>query len=435
MRPAHPTIPTTLSLSLDLRRDEDPVPDNGRHQQALHDRLHPIRCATGAFVRSDLLVANKPDEGPACPGPPATIYSDLKTPTGDRLYGPAPANQIDGSPTGYVVARTAALPSGRLGIIRVTEADRTGAKLEPFSLAIGHYGAPPPVDQRAAPALDTGDARTTQAVLARVPRNRSAFSLFTQQTVAAGSPGVDWFELDPEEFPIRRRGRIRGADFESSTPPSRPTAACSTAWPRAATTSFSSTTPPRRRSTRASARPRASMARRGPPRIWRERAVADLSGSCGHGPAAVRPWGAPRPHPIRCRAKFGQYPHPMAPPSADEHEGLARAHLSNHAMTAARANSMRLIRRPCAAGELGPWRRPWPGTWRSGSGTRRRMTSPAPGCGPWRPAPAASPASEPNRPRLSFRSSSRSKAAWPAQVTFSCRRSRWRSMRLLSTVL
>ena len=172
--------------------------------------------ATGAFVRSDLLVANKPDEGPACPlGPPATIYSDLKTPTGEKLYGPAPANQIDGSPTGYVVARTAALPSGRLGIIRVTEAGRTGAKLEPFSLAIGHYGAPPPVDQRAAPALDTGDARTTQAVLARVPRNRNAFSLFTQQTVAAGSlPAVDWFELDPEGTPsIRRRGRIRGADF------------------------------------------------------------------------------------------------------------------------------------------------------------------------------------------------------------------------------
>lgn len=172
--------------------------------------------ANRAFLRSDLIVAVKPEAGTACPvAPTVIIHLDLRTPAGERLYGPTPANQIDGNPVGYVVARTARLPARELAVVRVSESGRVDAILETYALNVGSFDAPPPVAQRGAPHLNTGDARPTQAVLARVPRHRQNFSLFTQHTVANGAlPVVDWYELNPEGTPtIRRRGRIDGAGF------------------------------------------------------------------------------------------------------------------------------------------------------------------------------------------------------------------------------
>lgn len=60
--------------------------------------------------------------------------------------------------------------------------------------------------------LSAGSAQFTQAVLARVPRNANAFSLFTSHTVANGTGvAVDWFDLNPAAASIRRSGRITGA--------------------------------------------------------------------------------------------------------------------------------------------------------------------------------------------------------------------------------
>jgi hypothetical protein len=158
---------------------------------------------TAAFVRSDLAVLPKPGPGAACPpGPPVFFKRGLRDADGALVFTPVPANQIDTSPRSYVVARNFGLPSTRLWLFYLSRST-TGTPVSnrlarPVSVA--GYGVPPNAAQPGnLKLLDTLDARPTQAILSRNPRQGDAFSLWTQHTIAAGNAaGVRWYEIRPE---------------------------------------------------------------------------------------------------------------------------------------------------------------------------------------------------------------------------------------------
>lgn len=79
--------------------------------------------STGAFIASDLSVTAKPAAGATCPaGPNNATVSDLRTTTGQRLFAPAVANQIDHDPNGYAAATVLASPTTlapQIGLVRI----------------------------------------------------------------------------------------------------------------------------------------------------------------------------------------------------------------------------------------------------------------------------------------------------------------------------
>jgi hypothetical protein len=109
------------------------------------------------------------------------------------VFTPVPANQIDPSATGYVLALDGHTPPlAKLWVYRVT---RNPATLMPqFGTAreipVPAFSPPPAATQPdfpsgAAPKIDTLDGRLTQAVQAFDP-GKETFSIWTQHTVANG---------------------------------------------------------------------------------------------------------------------------------------------------------------------------------------------------------------------------------------------------------
>jgi hypothetical protein len=158
---------------------------------------------TLAFVRSDLAVLPKPGPGTACPpGPPVFFKRGLRDAQGNLVFTPVPANQIDTSPRGYVVARNIALPSTRLWLYFLSRspAGTPVSNLLGRPVSVASYDVPPNAAQPGnRKLLDTLDARPTQAILSRNPRRGGGFSLWTQHTVAAGNlSAVRWYEIRPQ---------------------------------------------------------------------------------------------------------------------------------------------------------------------------------------------------------------------------------------------
>ncbi len=111
-----------------------------------------------------------------------------------------PANQIDNSATGFVVARNGALPSNQLWFFDVTMDVTTGFPVfgPARGVTVGTYDVPAAATQPVfTQKLDTLDARMTQAVQATDPR-LGTFSFWTQHTIANGTfSSVRWYEIDP----------------------------------------------------------------------------------------------------------------------------------------------------------------------------------------------------------------------------------------------
>ena len=175
--------------------------------------------STSVFQRADVLAIRKPPAGSTCPTAASlqvTARQNLKDTSGNRIFSPTPANQIDTASDGYIVARNLSLPSNRLWIFKVTRNATTGAAVIdavgkaltlPFTTSI-----PPDATQGGlTQKIDTGDTRLTQAVLAINPlRGATAFSLWTQQTVANnGTSAVRAYEINPvSTTPTLRRTEI-----------------------------------------------------------------------------------------------------------------------------------------------------------------------------------------------------------------------------------
>jgi hypothetical protein len=155
------------------------------------------------FVGSDIIAFSKPAAGTTCPAGSSFKINrtvNIKDSFGNQIFTPVPANQIDTSATGHVVARNGGLPSNRLWFKTVTR-HSTGFAVfgAPRAATVATYTAPPdaPGGINSTVFLDTLDARPTQAVQSLNP-DRNTFSFWVQHTIAFGSvSAVRWYEINP----------------------------------------------------------------------------------------------------------------------------------------------------------------------------------------------------------------------------------------------
>jgi hypothetical protein len=106
-----------------------------------------------SFVGADLIAISKPAAGTTCPaGNTFKVRKafNLKDSTGAQVFTPVPANQIDTSATGYVVARNGALPSTRLWFFNVTKGATGFPVFGPArGVGVSSYTIPPDATQPA----------------------------------------------------------------------------------------------------------------------------------------------------------------------------------------------------------------------------------------------------------------------------------------------
>jgi hypothetical protein len=176
--------------------------------------------SAGGFIGSSVLGISKPPAGPTCPPPSAFKFGEtfnLRDPNGGPAFTPVVVNQIDSSPTGYIIARTGALPSTRFSLHRITpSATGTPVIQNPgLPVVMPSYTIPPDAPQRtgfpnSAKRLDTLDARPTQAVSAIDPGHGNRVGLWVQHTTAtvpAGRSEVRWYEINPVTRTLFQSGR------------------------------------------------------------------------------------------------------------------------------------------------------------------------------------------------------------------------------------
>lgn len=184
-----------------------------------------------AFIESDIISISKPPAGTVCPDPQtftARIFGPLKTSSGTQAFTPVPANQIDGSSTGWVVGipvppDITAPPSNELVLWKVTSTqagDAAIASLNGKEIPVPFYTLPQNAPQPGTTnELDTLDTRLTQAVSAVNPARGGKVSLWTQHTVShqtqlpppyypPSGAEVRWYEIDPLNNWLYSRGKL-----------------------------------------------------------------------------------------------------------------------------------------------------------------------------------------------------------------------------------
>ena len=171
------------------------------------------------FLRADIMALAKPvgtGTFTTCPSFSALmagrslIFTDIRDSSNNKVFSPAPSNQIDTFTFGYTVARNFSVPSTKLWIIPISGgASGNPGKGATRVVNVPSYSIPsdaiqPTFGQR----LDTSDTRMQQAVLSRNPARSSTLSLFTAQAVANTATGsmIRFYEIRPDfASPILRR--------------------------------------------------------------------------------------------------------------------------------------------------------------------------------------------------------------------------------------
>ena len=178
------------------------------------------------YIGSFLYSVAKPDPavGSSCPDastfPKVSQTQPLTDTSGTGVYDPVPANQVDGSGTGWVIARAGKLPASKLTIYKVDEGvDYTTptnpkptldlSKVTPKDLSVDSYNLPADAPQPDTKTLlDTLDAGPTQAVSAIDPYHGGAVALWVQHTVYGGAGAqVRWYEIDPTTPALFQSGK------------------------------------------------------------------------------------------------------------------------------------------------------------------------------------------------------------------------------------
>lgn len=189
--------------------------------------------AADNFLGSNLIAISKPPAGTSCPSFAAFKIgkkNNLLDSNGDKIITPVPANQIDNSATGYVVARNLHLPSTKLWFFNVTRNPATGMPVfgSARGVTVASYNLPANASQPVfAQRRDTLAARNTQAVQAADPRLSGKFAFWTQHTIASGAfSAVRWYEMDPAPATplVLRNGTIAGQSrflFNAAISPDR----------------------------------------------------------------------------------------------------------------------------------------------------------------------------------------------------------------------
>lgn len=149
-----------------------------------------------AFLGADLHSITKPPAGADCPAADTLNVGAVLNLAG--AFTPVPANQTDGSTTGYVTSIPETLPASQLLLYKVSEVGNTVA-LTPKPLTVPAYGVPTSAQQPGTfLRLDTLDGRNTQAVSAINPSRGGQVSLWTQHTIfGGGGAQVRWYEINP----------------------------------------------------------------------------------------------------------------------------------------------------------------------------------------------------------------------------------------------
>ncbi|MGI8702542.1 MAG: hypothetical protein ACR2JU_15320 [Nocardioidaceae bacterium] len=163
---------------------------------------------TGGFLRTDAVAVGKPANGPitTCPSPSSFAFGQkmgLRSKDGSPAWTPVPANQMDSSSTGYVVASADNIPATYLSVFTVKK-NSSGAPVfgSARQLTVPSYSTPPDIPQPGTSVkLDSSDTRLTQAVSAIDPSRGAGTSvaIWTQHTVAGGAGArVRWYEINPK---------------------------------------------------------------------------------------------------------------------------------------------------------------------------------------------------------------------------------------------
>ena len=189
-----------------------------------HDDQHLLVGANGFgttdFVTAVILSVPKPAPGTtSCPGalPTPTVFgsssSPLRTPDGDLVSTPVPANLADGSATGYVVAAddptVAPFTRAQLTLWRVGGTATAPTLDAGRNVAVSPYTVPGNVPQPGTDGLiDSLDGRLTQAVAHADPSAGGAEAIWTQHTVngPGGRSIVRWYELLGPDASLRQAG-------------------------------------------------------------------------------------------------------------------------------------------------------------------------------------------------------------------------------------
>jgi hypothetical protein len=167
-----------------------------------------------SFLGSDLLAISKPPAGTSCPAGSSFKLDDaapLMIDATTQAFTPVPANEIDTRQTGFAVARPAPLPATQLSLFRVTRDATTGNPVIQSTgtpVTVPKYMWPSNAPQQGSVnALDTLDARQTQAVAGVDPGHGGKFAIWTQHTITVGGrAAVRWYEIDPTTHSLLQSG-------------------------------------------------------------------------------------------------------------------------------------------------------------------------------------------------------------------------------------
>jgi hypothetical protein len=122
-----------------------------------------------------------------------------------------PANAVDSSLTGYLVARSGPLPSSSVSVFNISKAADGSAVISArgSDVTVPTWTVPPNAPQAGSnKRIDTGDGRLTQAVLAYDPV-RGVTAVWTQHTVAGGAGSkVRWYEINPAAHALLQTGSV-----------------------------------------------------------------------------------------------------------------------------------------------------------------------------------------------------------------------------------
>lgn len=187
--------------------------------------------AAGNFVSARVWTVPKPaSSATTCPGTaptahywsgpasapvedaPVLLASPLENQDGTQAGTPVPADTVDSSANGYVVAAHGPANTSPAGAAIMTwHVDSSGALVADGDIAVTPYDVPAPVPQPGtSDVLDSSDTRLTQAVAHADPDASGAEAVWTQHTInGPGGRSVDrWYELLPASRTRRQEGNI-----------------------------------------------------------------------------------------------------------------------------------------------------------------------------------------------------------------------------------
>lgn len=156
------------------------------------------------FTGARLAAFVKPSSAPIqnCPSSLQGHASDnLKDAAGHSVFAPAPANEVDGDSTGWVLARSGSLPSTSLALFEVTRGATGGPTfhITAANVPVASYQAPTDAPQQGVPyKIDTGYGGPVSPVAAIDPLHGNKDRIWVSMSVAGGAGSqVRWFEIDP----------------------------------------------------------------------------------------------------------------------------------------------------------------------------------------------------------------------------------------------